>query len=499
MQWGTLVAAPQGDKPVQDFKVGDKVLAAGTSLDFTPLTVQFSDGTREIVNQLNAIHLDYGDQKKMIVTPDHVFYLFDGTIKRADTLTLDDQLVSATDKGPVKINSIENAPVKNGFHHISTSTSMPTSLEGHLINVEGIVSADYAVQLYFNELKAILEEQLVPAPVLGSREYRKQYPGVLVELPTKSISQVISDGPEYDAWPHTMFKGIIEIPKSAASFVTKRQANQIRDFVPKRPFDHTDSLSYTEYLISIYKVFYPNVTFHLDWPNENCNAFAWKRSNKYHVVIQGGLVRAVPLKMQAISLVIADALGYLFGDEPHGDNGYACTGSADYFATWIVMRKVWYGTLYQSLVFPAIDEIEELFSFLSNAGSEPVNGCEQPTLECRITTFMAGVTLSDLPACAGGPETAYLEVVGAESSNNDAVIVSFNEELDKQTAEDPANYIITPRVEVQSATLDPNDGSKVILEAITEPDMEYRLYVEDIISANGESLNPYNRSADFSG
>lgn len=499
MQWGTLVAAPAGNRPVQDFKVGDEVLAAGTNLNFQPLPVEFSNGTGRIIDQLNAVYINYGAPKELVVTPDHVFYLYDGKIKRADTLTTADQLVNAGTKGPVAINSVKIAPVQNGFHHISTTTSMPTSLDGHLINVEGIVSADYAVQLYFDELKLLLDNEPAVAPIIGSDEYRKRNPGVLAALPAKTVSQVVADGPEHAAWPHTMFNNSIEIPANASSFVTKQQAKQIRDFVPKRRYDHTDSLSYTEYLMSIYEVFYPEVTFRVDWPEEKANAFSWEENGQYFVVVQGGLIRALPLNMAGISLAIAHELGHLFGDPPKGIDGYACEGSADYYATWIAMRRTWYGSLYQSLVFPAMDEVKNLFSYLSDRSSTAVDGCVQPTLDCRLTTFMAGVTLADLPACAGGLKVAYLELLSAEVTGPDAVVVGFNEALNQQTAEEITNYIITPPTAVQRATLDPNDPSKVTLTAAIERDTEYRLYVQNLLSADAENLDPDKSAIDFSG
>jgi hypothetical protein len=171
---GTPVAIAQGEfKAIQDFKVGDKVLTTGINLQWVEKEVVFSDGTTGSSVQPYTIFIEYGDTS-LIVTADHLFLMPDGKLKRADRLTINDNLI-AYNGDKLRIKSVSMGTYYGGFHHIATSKEDPKgNLDGHLLNTNGIISADYAVQLYQNQNK--LDSKLLvdghnDLPVVGSPEY----------------------------------------------------------------------------------------------------------------------------------------------------------------------------------------------------------------------------------------------------------------------------------------------------------------------------------------
>ncbi|MBC6471911.1 MAG: hypothetical protein GDA48_03030 [Hormoscilla sp. GM102CHS1] len=115
---GTPVGATLGvNKNIENFNVGDTVIAAGVDLKWGNVEVRYSNGTASGV-QPGTIFVEYvGGQ--LIVTPDHLFLLPDKKLKRAEKLSISDQLVGA-DGNPVDINRVSAGTYVGGFHHIAT-------------------------------------------------------------------------------------------------------------------------------------------------------------------------------------------------------------------------------------------------------------------------------------------------------------------------------------------------------------------------------------------
>jgi len=151
---GTLVAVPGGFRTIESIQVGDQVLAAGTDLKWTTYAVQFSDGTAPGTANPVIVYLRCGDIQA-IATPDHLFLLPDKTLKRADRLIPGDELISP-DGLSIPIDSVSLGEFIGGIHAIATSVQKPDgNLNGHLIATNGLVSGDYAAQIYSGEETAI--------------------------------------------------------------------------------------------------------------------------------------------------------------------------------------------------------------------------------------------------------------------------------------------------------------------------------------------------------
>jgi hypothetical protein len=408
---GTPVAIAQGQfKPIQDFKVGDKVLATGINLQWVEKEVAFSNGTTGASVQPHSVFIEYGNSS-LIVTADHLFLMPDKKLKRADRLTINDKLM-ASNGGELEIKSVSMGTYYGGFHHIATTTEKPNdNLDGHLLDTNGIISADYAVQLYQNQRE--LDSKLLvdghnDLPVVGSPEYISKN-GVLQE--PKEGQKLAFGAFSHHSPPSDknikafvpMSKARVNIPKDAASFISKEQADTLQKY-PKRPLISESAHAWADYLVTQFKAFYPAVIYEIDWYNDEVNAYAWRDEQKVgHVALLGGLIRFPAIEIEGLALVLAHELSHLYGGPPYyPGTDLSCEGQADFYGARNIMRVVWFGEYYCAVMDKSIKQLKEFFGlpeFLPKAGAAA--GCSHPPGPCRIETYNAGYDLKPKPACAG--------------------------------------------------------------------------------------------------
>lgn len=164
----TPIAVPEGEEqPIETLVVGDKVLSAGSDLDWTPRAVGFSGGIPPGPdNGRTMVSIAYrlpGGAATLVVTADHVFLLPDGRLRRAEALVPGVDELTSPDGRPVPILSVEVGESHGGVHHIATSDGVATGVDGHLLNMKGVVAGDWALQCAEIEDGAI-KAALEPAP-----------------------------------------------------------------------------------------------------------------------------------------------------------------------------------------------------------------------------------------------------------------------------------------------------------------------------------------------
>ncbi len=491
---GTLIAIPDSKfEAIEKIQVKDKVLVAGTDLNWQEANVMFSNGTADdSVSFLLEVTYAEGDQKKKLAcTEDQPFLMPSKLLKRADKLMVGDSLV-LSDGSTAQVTEIKQVIIEKGVHHISTGIVKPDSLDGHLLNVQGVVAADYVVQLFQDELAYLFEASLLRAARNADQVIARD------KVKEVSLEEYVASGKqkEYSFWKNTLLKNSIKMPEPPSSFLTSSQALEVRRFVPKYSYGDVNRISQIEYLFTIFKAFYPEVNFLSDWTNEGGNAYAKALDTEYYLILQGGLARCKPVSLEGLALIISHELGHIYGGAPKQPDGLSCDTQSDFYATHIVMRKVWYEDLYSEMVFPGIDQIKVLFSYLTDADKK-VKGCVTPTLNCRIETLMAGVTSAQLPPCAGGPCDPNLVVVGAEARDAGEVNIIFSEELDKESAENLQNYLFTPPVKILSVKMIGTDSKEVRAIGEFEHGGEYKVAVSNVVAKNGDTLDPELNNTSF--
>jgi hypothetical protein len=148
----------------------------------------------------------------------------------------------------------------------------------------------------------------------------------------------------------------------------------------------------------------------------------------------------------------------------------------------------------------ALDQVRKLFGYADmKAAGDP---CNTPSLECRLKALDEALAGGELPRCAGGVPPAALQLTGAECKEVEGercVVASFNLPVMASSAQDVTKYTLTPETVITVAQVDPTDNTRVILNVTWPrlPEGEYTLQVHDLLAADGSTLNPEHRSADF--
>jgi len=408
---GTPVQAGEGVfRAIESFLVGDYVLAASRKLDWAPRQVEFSQGTTGASRQKYTVLVMYQDTF-LAVTSDHLFLLRSGALKRADRLNPADELVSPDGK-PVAIKSVHIGDYTAGFHHIATKKETPDAdLTGHLLNTNGIVSADYAVQLFARQGEPSpypLMERMEREPVVGSPEYVERFGKDCLRAPVLDSSLINGrllvsvfnaadiTGPTFVAAETTA----VDVPPDACRFISDEEA-EAKATDAHRPWNDPLSREWTEYLIDHHRAFFPNVQYHLDWADNTVNAYAWVQNGVRHVALKGGLIRHFALELEGIALVLAHELAHHYGGSPTFPGGLSCEGQADYAGVNIIMRRVWFGEQYITTADRGIQQMANFFG-VPNDPTVPggSSNCNHPPGACRIATYHAAVSLRRKPNCA---------------------------------------------------------------------------------------------------
>lgn len=408
MALGTPVATSDTiQTAIEDISVGDDVLAAGPDLNWTTVKVAFSNGTTNGVQPYSILVQYTGGS--LIVTGDHLFLTSKKLLKRADKLSTLDELVSQ-DGTAVTITFIGVGTYVGGFHHIATSVQDPgNDLQNHLIVTNGVVSADYVVQLFYrdNLAKAPLVDQAgLSDPDVGSPEYVARYGhrdphlGSYVAQRVLVSSFLSLDSPEKLFIPATHTH--VNIPSDAVPFISKDEADRIAQQVTLRPLTDPHAREWAEYLVNHHKGFYPSVQFHIDWFDNEINAYAWIQGGTRHVALLGGLIRHPALDIEGLSVVTAHEIGHHYGGTPgYPGSTLSCEGQADYFGVRNIMRRVWFGEFYATTATRGITQMANFFGVQEPGSNTGPGGCSHPPGACRIHTYNAAFSLTPKPSCAG--------------------------------------------------------------------------------------------------
>src|SRR3954452_12983151 len=175
LAFGTPIATPEGVKAIELFNIGDSVSVGNwdnAKVGWAAGLVKFSSGTDPgSVNTM--IFIQFGE-RQIIASPDNLFLMSDGKLKRADRLKPHKDQILTAEGGALGVTAVVSGQWTKGLHHIATGLEFTGSLDGHLINASGIVTADYCLQINQHELvKMGLMDDPATTPALGSAEYEE--------------------------------------------------------------------------------------------------------------------------------------------------------------------------------------------------------------------------------------------------------------------------------------------------------------------------------------
>lgn len=141
-------------RPIEDLKPGDEVLALEQGQEWRPATVCYSSGM-EIVAEAGSTllrRISYrnpaGEAEQIVVTQDHLFLTPSGSLIQAKELLAGSKL-ARFDGTEATVASAQIYTGSYSLRYIATGEYVGGDLSGHLINANGLVMADFALQMSY--------------------------------------------------------------------------------------------------------------------------------------------------------------------------------------------------------------------------------------------------------------------------------------------------------------------------------------------------------------
>jgi hypothetical protein len=150
------VAVPEGGaRPMRTLAAGDTVSAYDTTGSSQPRNLAYSEGTviGAILPEMAHVSYQVGAQAGMLaVCLIHTFLRAgDRKLIQAQMLRPGDQLARA-DGTVATVTAVQVKDYSAGLWNIATTLEPPTSLDGHLIAMDGMLSGDFTTQVFYQDL-----------------------------------------------------------------------------------------------------------------------------------------------------------------------------------------------------------------------------------------------------------------------------------------------------------------------------------------------------------
>lgn len=435
------------------------------------------------------------DMNYLLVNALQPFLMTDGTLKQARKLVPGKDMLVRADGSPTPINSLEVGLFNKGVHHIATSNAPAKSLDGHLLLANGIVAGDYAVQISLASDAGAIDDEHEDAPEFGTKEYNKEHSHLTATLFSVYADNAVTH--KADSFETFHADQSMPIPDNNFSFVTKAQADELLERAPMFPPSGNVSRRSVEYLFSLFRGFYPEITFYYDQNDVTPNAYAFKQFDNNFIVVSLGWTLLEGVYFPGLAMTIAHLVNAINQNDNLPVN-ISPTGKADY-EVYPVFLSIFY--------LPAdavknynlgLEQLKQVFRYIKVNSHPP----DDISLACRIQTFEASIAGLALPYCAGGPPDPALEVVEVsvsipENSRVPVVSVQYNLPVDPESATLVGGYLFDPNAVALSAAMADDDPRKVNLVVEIEPDIEYFLAAVDVLSVDRQPLIPDKNGGKF--
>jgi hypothetical protein len=189
-------------------------------------------------------------------------------------------------------------------------------------------------------------------------------------------------------------------------FFTNAQAGDLALTLQTRPVTDDVVPQMIDQIFALFKGYYPEVDFYLDWSNDTVNAQSFVFfDDRKKIVLCGGLARQPSLYYEGFCFIVAQCLARLSGKTP-STQGITYVGAADFYALSDIIRTVFYAITGNSDLINGIStQITTLFNSIpeQDAQGDPHDLANNPAIGCRIVALQNGIFGGNVPACAGGP------------------------------------------------------------------------------------------------
>lgn len=511
----TLIAVPGGFAPIYTIMTGESVLAAsvaqengGLGLNWAESKVGFSQGTGAGGDQPVMVYLTYGadNNQGLICNMDQPFLLADGKYTTAGRLRPGQQLVDH-DGQPQEIALISVGSYHGGVHHIATTTPWTNSPDGHLLLAGGVVAGDWAMQMNFPNLPdSVKEDNYNQMPYVGTKEYEDTHKGIVQA--SKNLWEFTTENTDLPGVGQrqmetglfkTYRKEVSSVPFGAQTLLTEAQSIDVLMKGKQSPVSDPIPQAMFNSISKQFAGFFPDITFYYDTLDMVPNLYAFEAYGQKIVQMSGGLGRLNKFSYEGMFMAMAHGIACFEGGTPTNSFGYSAVGQADSFAFGVIARICWIGNPYLTYVLAALRQWEALFALVSagNAGGNPNDPLNDPSLACRIEAIQAAIGGGALPECAGGAPQRMIELEEAVSPSVNNVVLTLSLAVDPTSASDVSNYSFNPVATVTSAKVDRSTGFTIYLEADLEAGKSYEVTISNLSSILGTGVDPNNATAQF--
>lgn len=369
---------------IENLQQGDDVLATGFDLQWQPAKVFHQSGplNKRIIPGLWHVRYRLPGEREtrdLIVTPDHLFLLHEQRkLKAVQFITPNDGLTAKNGGRADVVFVVRCENVDTAVHSLLMEGDFdgndPT---GHLVNANGVVTADYVVQTYYERARqpsstfGTTETDLIA----GTPEYARQYPSAVLQDYLNDPSQ----------WP----KGVLPVvpsetispPPEAFSYLTAGQAGDLIKSARFLDNWNTSSQVTLNRLFKEHRAYFPETICLLDRDNLTPNVYAWSRAGQKIVLFTGAFARIQGLFRESYSLVLAVMQAHL--------NGTTSVANADCEAVAYLLREKYDGPQYASLMTAALEQLNGLFATFSpeTRGGGTDKGATLPSTDIRLRIY----------------------------------------------------------------------------------------------------------------
>lgn len=498
-------------KSIVEFQIGDPIYVADdVSLkSWSQRTVKFSAGAGNQGAHNVMLKVTFGsppDTDYLLVNRNQLFLTPDGLIHAA-ALVPGEHLLLTANGNTKPVISLEVGVFTKGMHHIATSVGPATSADGHLILAKGVVCGDWALQIAAGTSSVAglpVIQNMAKLPEFGTQAYKNAYPSLdytdfranianLSKAAIYAAQPAIEEFEPYDSI-HSAY-----VPENAFAFLNPDQAWDIARYAPAYSPASQAGKEVINYQFKLFSAFYPHIDFFYDERNLMPNAYIFEEYGRLRVLVTGGMGRLECLQFEGLATIIATMVGATTGGPPYNDTGLSCLGVASYGIIGVV-PEVWIGLQAAPIMAKGIDQITELFSYITDANKGGSDTCMNVSCDCRIQAMQAAFSLLPLPHCAGGPPDPALKVSTASGQTGQphgTFTVTFSLPVDPTTANELGNYALKPLASAYSAQVSPTDPTTVVVTADLAAQTEYTLTVGGVLSIEQQPLMPGKNTAVF--
>ncbi len=377
-------------KPVENIETGDGVLATGANLNTWSIRQVtgvggIAPGETLAMCYTARFKLSDGTVRLVTSTADHL-YLVPGLnqLQAIQDLRPGDYVLQA-DGGSALIEFVAAGEFSGGVRNFALGEFAPTNpddqLDGHLVNTDGLVTADLSLQLAFwnGDLeKNLIAQPELPAPLIGSRQFFERYD-------TELYQSFVNDPKQWPAHFTPVSSPLLNIPPSASLFFSSEESNLLLEVVGGGGLGDSLAAANFKSLKKLLAGSRETVVTISDWGQALPAAWQFRELGQNFLVFSGGLLRLPSLSVAGLSIIASHLLAR--------STGIRSVVEADYWGIAKHFREVHLDDSFFQIFERGLKELTETIS--------PLKEASDPDWSLRLKAVTNGASFLGVPESSG--------------------------------------------------------------------------------------------------